>query len=109
MTSEVRRDDCFSDGMREGYGERYVLASDYDALLAEDAANQATMLKAATTIDSLKRISTEAISQRDKFRAALILFLSQCNACGPNSDFGRYFQNVRDAALSALAERSETS
>ena len=33
---------------------------------------------------------------------ALRLFLKQWNACGPNSDFGRYFQNVRDAAEAAL-------
>jgi len=35
-------------------------------------------------------------------RAALQLFVKQWNACGPNSDFGRYFKNVRDAAVSAL-------
>lgn len=33
---------------------------------------------------------------------ALALFERQWNACGPNSDFGRYFQNVRDAAVAAL-------
>jgi len=32
---------------------------------------------------------------------ALHLFISQWNACGPNSDFGRHFSNVRDAALAA--------
>ncbi|USE78871.1 hypothetical protein NDR89_19740 [Cupriavidus gilardii] len=35
---------------------------------------------------------------------ALAKFVEQWNACGPNSDFGRYFQNVRDAAVSALAK-----
>lgn len=34
---------------------------------------------------------------------ALSLFVKQWNACGPNSDFGRYFKNVRDAAVEALA------
>lgn len=33
--SDVKRWDCFSEGMREGYGEQYVLTSDYDALRAE--------------------------------------------------------------------------
>lgn len=34
---------------------------------------------------------------------ALLLFEKQWNACGPNSDFGRYFSNVRDAVVSAIA------
>ena len=37
---------------------------------------------------------------------ALTLFIKQWNACGPNSDFGRYFSNVRDAANAALAKAS---
>lgn len=37
-------------------------------------------------------------------RRALGLFECQWNACGPNSDFGRYFQNVRDAARAAIAK-----
>lgn len=32
------------------------------------------------------------------------LFLKQWNACGPNSDFGRYFSNVRDAAEKYVAK-----
>ena len=42
--SDVPRFDCFDDGMREGYNERWVRSSDYDALrakrdaLAKDAA-----------------------------------------------------------------------
>jgi hypothetical protein len=34
---------------------------------------------------------------------ALELFAKQWNACGPNSDFGRYFGNVRIAAEAAIA------
>jgi hypothetical protein len=34
--------------------------------------------------------------------AALELFIKQWNACGPNSDFGRYFSNVRVAAEAAI-------
>jgi hypothetical protein len=35
---------------------------------------------------------------------ALKLFEDQWNACGSNSDFGRYFQRVRDAAVAALSK-----
>ncbi len=35
---------------------------------------------------------------------ALKLFVRQWNACGPNSDFGRYFRSVRDAAVKAIAK-----
>jgi hypothetical protein len=35
---------------------------------------------------------------------ALALFEKQWNACGPNSDFGRHFQRVRDVAVKALAK-----
>jgi len=34
--------------------------------------------------------------------AALQLFVKQWNACGPNSDFGRYFSNVSVAAIAAI-------
>ena len=39
-----------------------------------------------------------------ELEAALHLFVKQWNACGPNSDFGRYFSNVRDAANAALSQ-----
>lgn len=39
--------------------------------------------------------------------AALKQFVAQWNACGPNSEFGRYFQSVRDVAVAAI-ERAET-
>jgi oligoribonuclease (3'-5' exoribonuclease) len=42
----------------------------------------------------------------EEMRAALTLFLKQWNACGPNSDFGRYFSNVRDAAKKAIGDKS---
>jgi hypothetical protein len=35
---------------------------------------------------------------------ALLTFEKQWNACGPNSDFGRHFQSVRDVAVEALAK-----
>jgi hypothetical protein len=35
---------------------------------------------------------------------ALQQFVQQWNACGPNSDFGRYFGNIRDIAVAALAK-----
>jgi len=37
--------------------------------------------------------------------AGLEAFVKQWNACGPNSDFGRQFKAVRDAAIKALAEQ----
>ena len=40
-----------------------------------------------------------------RLEKALQLFIKQWNACGPNSDFGRYFSNVRDAANKALEGR----
>jgi len=40
-----------------------------------------------------------------RLEEALQLFIKQWNACGPNSDFGRYFSNVRDAANKALEGR----
>ncbi len=33
---------------------------------------------------------------------ALHMFVKQWDACGPNSEFGRYFDNVRKAATSAI-------
>ena len=44
------------------------------------------------------------IAERNELEAALRLFVEQWNACGPNSDFGRYFANVRDVAVAALAK-----
>lgn len=41
----------------------------------------------------------------DPVRDALEAFVRQWNACGPNSNFGRYFQHVRDQAVKALAEQ----
>lgn len=35
---------------------------------------------------------------------ALQQFIQQWNVCGPNSDFGRYFGNIRDTAVAALAK-----
>lgn len=40
---------------------------------------------------------------------ALRLFIKQWNACGPTSDFGRYFSNVRDAANTAIAKAEAAS
>lgn len=40
---------------------------------------------------------------------ALEQFTKQWNACGPNSDFGRYFSNVRIAAEAAIAHAKDQS
>lgn len=39
------------------------------------------------------------IAAAPEMLAALQTFIDQWNACGPNSDFGRYFKSVRDAAV----------
>jgi len=36
--------------------------------------------------------------------SALQSFVKQWEACGPNSNFGRYFSNVRDAAVAAITK-----
>lgn len=53
-------------------------------------------------INALGETALRIKAERDALRAAVQLFLRQWNACGANSDFGRYFKNVRDAAVDAL-------
>lgn len=48
-----------------------------------------------------------AVNSHDALVAALELFERQWNACGPNSDFGRHFGNVRDVVRAALASARE--
>jgi hypothetical protein len=48
--------------------------------------------------------TTHLIAAAPALFEALQTFEKQWNACGPNSDFGRYFQSVRDAAVEALAQ-----
>lgn len=50
------------------------------------------------------RATAKLVAAAPDLYAALALFVEQWNACGPNSDFGRYFGNVRDAAVKALAK-----
>lgn len=38
---------------------------------------------------------------------ALEVFVKQWNACGPNSNFGLYFADVRDVAVAVLARAKE--
>ena len=40
---------------------------------------------------------------------ALELFIAQWSACGPNSDFGRYFENVRLVAEVAIEKAKDQS
>lgn len=46
----------------------------------------------------IEKLEAKIAYQQD----ALKLFVKQWNACGPNSDFGRHFANVRAAAIAAL-------
>lgn len=54
-----------------------------------------------------RQADARLIAATPKMLAALRLFEKQWNACGPNSDFGRYFSNVRDAVRSALSSLPE--
>lgn len=60
----------------------------------------------AAEMDRRGLVIEQIEAERDRLRSALELFMRQWNACGPNSDFGRYFSNVRDAANAALAPRT---
>ncbi len=56
------------------------------------------------------RANAHLIAAAPDMYGALELFIEQWNACGPNSDFGRHFRNIRDAALRATgAARGEQS
>lgn len=63
---------------------------------------RATLSEIAAEMDRRGSVIESLEIERDKMRSALELFMKQWNACGPNSEFGRYFSNVRNAALSAL-------
>lgn len=63
---------------------------------------RATVTEIAAEMDRRGDVIEQIEADRDRMRAALELFVKQWNACGPNSDFGRHFSNVRDAARDAL-------
>ena len=54
--------------------------------------------------DQDRDLKHDAADEIERLRAALRTFVVQWNACGPNSDFGRYFANVRQQAVAALGE-----
>lgn len=56
----------------------------------------------------IRKVGTEVVlaSDYDKLERAVSLFVKQWNACGPNGDFGRYFQNVKDAVDAAIGSVS---
>ncbi|HDA7260228.1 TPA: hypothetical protein O5T62_002833, partial [Staphylococcus aureus] len=58
-------------------------------------------------IDGITREEAEAnarlIAAAPDLLKAAEKFIAQWNACGPNSDFGRFFKNVRDEMVTALA------
>lgn len=71
--------------------------------LAEDASkmpweDEAPIMKRLAFKDA---ITPEAFVE---LLGALELFVKQWNACGPNSDFGRYFQSTYTQARAAIAK-----
>lgn len=54
--------------------------------------------------EGVPEANARAIAAVPDMVKALETFVAQWNACGPNSDFGRYFQNVRDEAVAALLQ-----
>jgi hypothetical protein len=75
--------------------------------LMSEAADEILRLRAVTAghqrvIASYRAELDRQIAVTAEMLAALELFTKQWNACGPNSDFGRYFSNVRAAAEAAI-------
>ena len=52
---------------------------------------------------AIARVCAHECLQRELVEA-LEVFVKQWNACGPNSNFGLYFADVRDVAVAALAK-----
>ncbi len=63
-------------------------------------------LPGSDTDQEIASANARLVAAAPELFEALTLFVDQWNACGPNSDFGRYFQNVRDAARTALLKAS---
>ena len=61
----------------------------------------------ADRIRWLRRSLDRQDAQIEELTAVLNLFVKQWNACGPNSEFGKYFSNVRNAAV-AILQRDES-
>ena len=77
------------------------------AVEAENAALRGSIIKFQRANAAALAVSDAKANERiAELEAVLNLFVKQWNACGPNSDFGRYFSNVRDAAKAALEVRS---
>jgi len=71
--------------------------------LRETNADLNRIMKAtAAEVVDLRSLNAELLN-------ALNVFMKQWNACGPNSDFGRYFQTTRDTAQAAIARAQEHS
>ena len=112
-------------GMREDSQDgAWYAAADVDQRIATLEAENARLLSDVNQDEGYERLKVRCAQQYDaivrckheeqadicpwceieRLRATLELFVSQWNACGPNSDFGRYFKNVRDAAVATLIE-----
>jgi Protein of unknown function (DUF551) len=79
-----------------------------------DPNDEVNMFWLVTLADEVERLTRERaivnaavtgkIANASPVVEALQQFVRQWNACGPNSDFGRYFANIRDIAVAALAK-----
>ncbi len=65
---------------------------------------RAVAIEKRAEADAAHGYSVELRHENDLLREALRAFIKQWNACGLNSDFGRYFANVRKQAVAALGE-----
>jgi hypothetical protein len=78
--------------------------------LRDDLAKLATYLRgegedeAAQLVERADDTIERQQALLDEVMGVLTLFERQWNACGPNSDFGRHFQNVRDAVVPMRAK-----
>ncbi|HDA7126277.1 TPA: hypothetical protein O5T86_001281 [Staphylococcus aureus] len=78
-----------------------------DIVLGAEWRGYVASVQSCDHIDGITREEAEAnarlIAAAPDLLKAAEKFIAQWNACGPNSDFGRFFKNVRDEMVTALA------
>lgn len=95
--NEIERTEaCFQGVMKDNAD----LAAEIKTL--DEAVARVREALAQFTSEDVVVMAKRARDEIESRGAALELFIKQWDACGPNSDFGRYFSNVRDAAEAAI-------